>query len=283
MKKVLLTSTALTMLAGAAAADVAISGSARMGVSSVRGVAANTNRMRVNFTGSGTTDSGLTFGAWTRIQSNSAALGTIAGSRVYMSNGTMTLTVGNVGSASRSVGGLFSHTAGFNSAVSVYGVTGLLAVGGGSTSGAVPANRTRLDLSLGSANISVAQGGAGGMDVAIGASLGGWNVAFSYDQDKDYVITAGGAVGGMNAYIQYGNEVAGNGVSYGLGLSGAVGSGTVTAVYGRDANAANTAGGLGRNGAGIGYAQSLGGGATASVTYSNAGAPTVSAGVNMSF
>jgi outer membrane protein OmpU len=282
MKKVLLTSTALTMLAGAAAADVSIAGQARVGVSSTRGVATSTNRMRVTFTGSGTTDAGLTFGAWSRIQSSNAATG-LSGSRVWVSNGTMTLTHGNVGSGSRGAGKLFSHTAGYNSAIGLTGVTGLGAVGGGSTSGAVGTSRTRLDMSLGSANISIAQSGAGGMDLGVNGAVGGWTLSAAYDAQKDYAVTATGSIGTLGVALQYGSEVAGNGMSYGIGLSAAVGSGTVTGVYGRDANAANTAGGLGRNGVGIGYTQSLGGGATAHVTYGQIGAPTVTAGINMSF
>ena len=87
MKKILLTTTALTMLAGAAAADISISGTARMGVShNAAGANAGTtvnNRMRVNFNGSGETDGGLTFGAHLRIQSGGNVT---AGAATWISN-----------------------------------------------------------------------------------------------------------------------------------------------------------------------------------------------------
>jgi len=64
MKKVLLASTALAMTAGAAAAEVALSGYAEIGIA--RDAAKNTvfhSDIDVTFTLSGSTDNGLTFGA----------------------------------------------------------------------------------------------------------------------------------------------------------------------------------------------------------------------------
>ena len=69
MKKLLIASTALVMVAGAAAAEVKLSGDARMGMAYDGGSATQSHewnfssRARVQFTLSGTTDSGLEFGA----------------------------------------------------------------------------------------------------------------------------------------------------------------------------------------------------------------------------
>ena len=76
MKKLLLASTALVMTAGAAAAQVNLSGEARMGIAYDNGIANGTvaspnntaklqftSRIRVTFSMSGETDSGLAFGA----------------------------------------------------------------------------------------------------------------------------------------------------------------------------------------------------------------------------
>ena len=66
MKKVLLASTVLAMTATVAAADVTVSGTARMGVaynSEAPNELGFTSRARVNFTMSGETDTGLSFGA----------------------------------------------------------------------------------------------------------------------------------------------------------------------------------------------------------------------------
>ena len=63
MKTILLTSTALVMSAGVAAAEVAVTGDGRMGVQSVNGGdVAFSSRIRIVFTASGETDNGLTFG-----------------------------------------------------------------------------------------------------------------------------------------------------------------------------------------------------------------------------
>ena len=68
MKKVLLATSVLAMTAGFASAEVTVSGTARMGVIADFGDAdpAFTSRVRIIFTASGETDSGLSFGATVR-------------------------------------------------------------------------------------------------------------------------------------------------------------------------------------------------------------------------
>ena len=81
MKQVLLATTALVLVAGAAAADVTVTGTARMGlvhnyvtdtdgsgvIDAADGVeTAFSSRFRVIFTASGETDTGLSFGASVR-------------------------------------------------------------------------------------------------------------------------------------------------------------------------------------------------------------------------
>lgn len=68
MKKILLATSALVMVAGAASAEVALSGSARMGLvyDGAAGASGETyfsSRVRIVFTASGETDTGLSFGA----------------------------------------------------------------------------------------------------------------------------------------------------------------------------------------------------------------------------
>ena len=65
MKKVLLTTSALTLLAGAASA-VDIGGYARIGISNAGGSTTNYLRNQITFTGSASTDGGLTMSTWTR-------------------------------------------------------------------------------------------------------------------------------------------------------------------------------------------------------------------------
>ena len=139
MKKILLATTMLTATAGIASAEMSITGTARMGVvsdivtsfdangQSVHGYdakgnaigaieAAFSSRFRVEFTGSGTTDGGLTFGATARAdnspigvsfdsQSQLVAGGGATGNRwttagtVYLAGSFGTLTMGDTGNA----------------------------------------------------------------------------------------------------------------------------------------------------------------------------------------
>ncbi len=133
MKKILLATTMLTATAGIASAEMSVTGTARMGVvsdvvttfsditedgytatSSVQ--AAFSSRFRVEFTGSGTTDGGLTFGATARADnspigisfdssSNLIVGGGATGNRwqtagtVYLAGSFGTLTMGDTGNA----------------------------------------------------------------------------------------------------------------------------------------------------------------------------------------
>jgi outer membrane protein OmpU len=111
MKKILLATTMLVGTAGFAAADVTLSGDARMGVinNAVTGLDGNddtafTSRARVTFNMSGESDSGLSFGASFRADNANAASGGRAGS-VFVSAGGFTVSMGDVdGAAQAAVG-----------------------------------------------------------------------------------------------------------------------------------------------------------------------------------
>lgn len=105
MKKILLATSALVMVAGAASAEVAVSGSARMGLVYADTAAGSTtefsSRVRIVFTASGETDTGLSFGASMRADQNGGnADGTENGdSTVFISGAFGKLTMGDVGGA----------------------------------------------------------------------------------------------------------------------------------------------------------------------------------------
>ncbi|MCC5961225.1 MAG: porin [Rhodobacteraceae bacterium] len=119
MKKLLLASTALVMTAGAAAAQVNMSGSARMGIAydnraGDNNAAANsaklqfTSRIRVNFTMSGETDTGLAFGASIRgdqFGAGNAGNTTMTGGSVFIDGEFGRLTFGDVAGAARATVG----------------------------------------------------------------------------------------------------------------------------------------------------------------------------------
>ena len=110
MKKVLLTTSALTLLAGAAAADVSVAGYSRIGISNTGSTTSNYLRNQVTFSGSATSDGGLTFSAWTRTRNSAkdskfASTSAFAGPQLSVSNGAVTLTVGNATGAVGSTAG----------------------------------------------------------------------------------------------------------------------------------------------------------------------------------
>ena len=107
MKKVLLATSALVMTAGFAAAEVTLSGDARMGIIDNFGSGddvAFTSRARVTFTLSGESDSGFSFGASFRADNASGAASGTAGS-VFVSGAFGKLSMGDVdGAALAAVG-----------------------------------------------------------------------------------------------------------------------------------------------------------------------------------
>jgi outer membrane protein OmpU len=114
MKKVLLATSALVMFAGAASAEISLSGSARMGIVHVDSPDAGvdvtqfSSRVRIVFTASGETDGGLAFGASVR-NDQSGQGGTENGdSTVFISGGFGKLTMGDVGGAADALVGQVS-------------------------------------------------------------------------------------------------------------------------------------------------------------------------------
>lgn len=108
MKKVLLATTVLAMTATVAAAEVTVSGNARMGVV-YNGDAASdklqfSSRIRAVFTMSGETDSGLSFGGSFRADNAGAAANGSAGS-VFISGAFGKLEMGDVVGAAEAVVG----------------------------------------------------------------------------------------------------------------------------------------------------------------------------------
>lgn len=110
MKKVLLASAALVMSAGVAAADVSVGGDGRMGIlDPFTGDLEFSSRIRISFTASGTSDSGLTFGGSVRADNADNEDGTGGtsgtGGKVYLEGSFGKLTMGDVDSAAKSAVG----------------------------------------------------------------------------------------------------------------------------------------------------------------------------------
>ena len=292
MKKILLTTTALTMLAGAAAADISLSGSGRIGIVSAGGATNVTHRFRVNVNASGETDGGLTFGAYVRLNMNGGGNGigknTIGAPRLYIGNGMATLTVGNAGGAISQAGNIWGCGIGFR------GDCDDMAAGGNAfnwvthSSGGAGASVVRLDFALGSANISISGGNASGgatndTEIAANFNMGTASVGVGYDAGT-------GADGGtlLNVSFGAGSATIGAHVAMSNGTTGymatvktAMGAGSLYAGFGNQLNSGATATQAAYF---VSYKQSLGGGANASVSVrSIGGAVTTDAGITFGF
>ena len=102
MKKILIATTALVLTAGVAAAEVTLSGTARMGVVSNTDFDDKTqfsSRIRIIFTASGETDGGLSFGASVRNDQSGVGNKSNGDSTVFISGAFGKITMGDVGGA----------------------------------------------------------------------------------------------------------------------------------------------------------------------------------------
>lgn len=106
--KTLLASTAiLAATAGIAAAEIAVTGSARMGIVDTFGDTGPqfSSRVRINFTASGETDTGLAFGASVRADQSGQGNTENNDSTVYLSGGFGRLSMGDVDGAANAATG----------------------------------------------------------------------------------------------------------------------------------------------------------------------------------
>ncbi len=298
MKKVLLATSALALVASAAAAEVSVSGTARMGILQIgSGTAATTYRTRINFSLSGETDGGLTFGAFTRVNINGGGTnagnatitsnattvpwsannqGIFSGSRVYIGNGTFTLTVGNADGAVNAATGVWSVPSvgltglGYGNMVTRFNQTSF-------SSGGAGANVVRLDMSMGNIKASVSGGNGNDTEIGVGFSLGNVNLGLGYDSGAGATggttLTAGFDLSGAAITLAAGNY--GGTTNWALGLKYGIGGGALLAYAASVGGASNY---------GIGYNYSLGGGATVKIGVASLGGTTRwDAGVGMKF
>jgi outer membrane protein OmpU len=109
MKKILLATTVLAASAGFAAADVAVSGAGRMGIAAAPGLDAQfSSRIRIIFSATGETDSGLTFGASVRNDQSGVGNKANGDSTVFISGAFGKITMGDVSGAADALVGQVS-------------------------------------------------------------------------------------------------------------------------------------------------------------------------------
>ena len=278
MKKVLLTTSALTLLAGAASA-VDIGGYARIGISNAGGATTNYLRNQITFTGSASTDGGLTMSTWTRYRHSAASsvfsgTGSLAAPRISVSNGAMTLTAGNAGGAINANSGMWGCGAAMWGCADVVGSWDWAST---SSTGAGP-NVVRLDMALGGASVSVSGGNGNDTEASLSVPMGGGSVGIGFDQNSSanqtISVNWSGTMAGMSAGVR--TSQSGGSTGYIANVSAPMAAGSVYVFAGKTL--------AGANNYGLRYNQSLGGGASmqAGVT-SAAGATTVGAGVAFGF
>lgn len=297
MKNVLLTTSALTLVAGAAAADMSVGGSARFGIQYNGTDTILERRMTVNIDGSGETDGGLQFGARLRLRDNEGAHVTTsnAGANAYIGNDMFRLTVGNTDGANVKRVTSWTGTVGLTGLG--YGNVGLNAPGHAwaaptFSSSANGAEVVRLDVNVAGFGISASTSDtstpnqpAAFNEIAAGYSFGDWNVALGYGEMGATSFVAAsvqGSIGDFAVGIE-GSDwndgarrivlAGGYSMSNGLGID---------AFVGQDTTAANVK----SENYGLGVSYSLGGGATVKAGLSRNGAASTTVadlGVAFSF
>jgi len=322
MKKLLLTTSALTLLAGAAVADVNVSGYGRVGVSSTDGTSSQYTRVNLNFSGSATTDGGLTMNVQTRMRATGAATAVWAGPTASVSNGSMSLHVGNSTGAIGSTAGIWGGASAMWGAADMANDT--WSDWASRSSGGAGPDVVRLDMSLGGATVSVSGGNGNDTELAVSMPMGGGTVSVGYDAShKTAAVDARVAVNAVAAVA----EVIQSGVVTTVAAPAADAQAAVVAVAAKPAhpitliNYSGSVGGMGvgvrlvqqnavsgymasvsapagagsvyifagkqldtSNNYGLRYNQSLGGGASMQVGATNAaGTTTVGAGLHFGF
>ena len=203
MKKILLATTHLSMAAGFAAADVAVSGSAKMGVVSTDGTAAFKHNVVIKFKGTGTTDGGLAFGGSVDADDSiaaeagtkgtafiSGAFGKITMGAVDSGDGASVGQLAAVGYTSLSSGNSISYAA---DGSALAGLSGTQTDAGGAkvlytySAGALTINAS-------TAQLSPAAGGATAYGIGGSYTTGGLTMAVGYGS------VTGGTMTGVKAY-----------------------------------------------------------------------------------
>jgi outer membrane protein OmpU len=267
MKKVLLTSTALVLSAGIAAADVSVGGDGRMGIIDARGASdiAFTSRIRISFSASGETDGGLSFGGSIRADNSGAGASGTAGN-VFVEGAFGKLSMGDVsGAAEAAVGD-----------VSGVGLTGLGDFNETTylSNGATERPGALYEYSAGDLTFYASAGNPAAavetMGVGVSYGMSNFTVALGYETADDGVTDVDHTVVGATATFGDATVKAVYGDASDLDFSQTLvsldyvfGAATATAFYRN-----NDFGALGDvDGFGIGVAYDLGGGAALKAGY----------------
>jgi outer membrane protein OmpU len=235
MKKILLATSVLAATSGFAAAEVTVSGEARMGV--VYNGALNdtffSSRVRVKFAMVGTTDGGLEFGAAVRADQIGGNGGTSTGdtngdSTVYVKMNGLKLTMGDVGGAADALVGQVSGV-GYEGFIDGLHEIGFI----GTTKTAVYVEYSTGALTFGLSSGQTVTGEE--ISVAAKYSTDAFSVALGYEDDgaaRDMLSLLGSATfGSATVKAKIVDDSAAADTQYALSVDYAAGATTVTAFY----------------------------------------------------
>ena len=262
MKNVLFATTALIAAAGVASADVTVGGSAYMGVTHDGTDTTVVHRMRLTFSGSVETDSGIMFSASSRMTetNGAAAPAGMDRTKVSLSSGGLSLAVGATNGAMRSLARTLSYgeftggdlgTMGFDTAIGALAdgnapgnvylsyAMGDLVVGIGSD---IDGNEQDIAVRYTVNSFTIGAGMNNNDDWALHGSLdlGNASAAIGYNSNETALLTFGYDISDATA-LNLAVQDAAAGTSYALHISQDLGGATLTGSVGQTAASATVA------------------------------------------
>ncbi|KAF0174610.1 MAG: porin [Rhodobacteraceae bacterium] len=263
MKKILLATTLIAASAGFAAAEVAVSGTARMGVAdlgTVHGAQFN-SRIRIIFTASGETDGGLSFGGSVRNDQSGVGNTENDDSTVYISGAFGKLTMGDTGNAADALVGQVSGV-GYTSLNSLNELPWIATP---KTGALYEYSAGALTFALGSSQVSSLAGTSSTMSAAAKYATDAYSIALGYEDNSaigsQVSVLGSAAFSGATIKAKVANfDSAAAGVdaitAYALSVDYAINGVGLTAFYSDNGAAVDPAA------YGIGASYDLGGGAS---------------------
>lgn len=272
MKKTLLTSTALVLMAGAAAAQVSFSGYGRFGLGydEIRGDnggedTALVSRFRLNIDGNAVTDGGVEFSARVRLQAdddpynNEQTGATLNGARYSVIYGGLRVDAGNVAGSFDNLANYYGYEAGLEAFTGQYvgqdyGFLAYTSTGTGAN--AVYVSYTAAGFTFGASYNPEVVANNDQWDIGGSYTWNNYTVAAAYGEDENdawtYVVTLGADFDRFSGTLFIGDEdkvtaddgfgaYDVSGTFYGLSLSFDVGAATsILASYGGGDNSNDT-------------------------------------------
>lgn len=194
MKKLLIATTALVATAGAAAADITLSGDGRMGFVYDGDDTLLSSRLRITFSASGETDSGLAFGGSTRADNSSGSASGTAGS-VFISGAFGKLSMGDVdGAAVAAVGHVsgIGYTGMDDYNELIFLQSGSDVDGDGTDNTIYPVPSALYEYSTGATTFYAGIGQIGGIDTGLLADSAGQSYSIGIKWASDFGLTLSG-------------------------------------------------------------------------------------------